>query len=276
MTPLGWFSNALAGLRIGWAGAGCRWLLIALGLGVGFPCDVGLQAAEGTAAEREGAELAAELRSQRPGDDRGLATSGVMRLRDPNGKWTETVPVRMQVRLRGVSEWRTEYTAFGAGDQLREHLTVIRREGMPTQYDYVRTAAPGGVGERRETLAGSEAAIPFAGSEFTLADLGMEFLHWPVQRIVRAEMRKGRSCKILESIRPNPPPDGYARVWSWIDLEHRGILRAEAYDGQRRLLKEFSIGGFKKVDGRWQLKSMEIRNERTDARTRLEFDFEVE
>jgi hypothetical protein len=89
-------------------------------------------------------------------------------------------------------------------------------------------------------------------------------------------MRKGRSCKVLESLHPTPAATNYARVLSWIDGEHRGILRAEAYDRDRLLIKEFSIGSFKKVDGRWQLKSMEIRNETTDARTRLEFDLEIE
>ncbi|MCZ7637014.1 MAG: hypothetical protein M5U12_13825 [Verrucomicrobia bacterium] len=55
-----------------------------------------------------------------------------------------------------------------------------------------------------------------------------------------------------------------------------GFLRAEAFGPDQRRLKEFNIGSFKKVDRRWQLKSMEIRQVEADTRTRLEFDLEVE
>lgn len=96
-------------------------------------------------------------------------------------------------------------------------------------------------------------------------------------QVVRSEMRKGRSCKVLDRSE-SKPEFNQLRARALVDrfIEHRGILRAEGYDRERRLLKEFSIGSFKKVQGRWQLKSMEIRNEATDARTRIEFDLEIE
>ena len=52
------------------------------------------------------------------------------------------------------------------------------------------------------------------------------------------------------------------------------LIRAEVYDSENRLLKEFSVGSVKKVRGRWELKDMEIRNEQTDSLTRLEFDLD--
>ena len=30
--------------------------------------------------------------------------------------------------------------------------------------------------------------------------MGMEFLHWPTQRLLRKEIRRGQSCDILESV----------------------------------------------------------------------------
>ena len=107
-----------------------------------------------------------------------------------------------------------------------------------------------------------------------LADLGLEFLHWPEQRLVKNEMRRGRSCKVLESTNPQPGKGAYSRVRSWIDSESAQLIRAEAYDSENRLLKEFSVGSVKKVRGRWELKDMEIRNEQTDSLTRLEFDLD--
>lgn len=114
--------------------------------------------------------------------------------------------------------------------------------------------------------------IPFADSDFWIADLGLEFFHWPEQKILRHEMRRGRSCKVLESINPSPSTNGYSRVVSWIDNESGGIVHAEAYDAKDKLLKEFDPKSFKKVNGQWELQDMEIRNVQTGSRTRLEFD----
>jgi hypothetical protein len=83
---------------------------------------------------------------------------------------------------------------------------------------------------------------PFAGTDFWLADLGMEFLHWPSSALLRKEMRRGRSCKVLESTNPQLGKGAYGRVRSWIDSESAQLIRAEAYDSENRLLKEFSPG----------------------------------
>jgi len=85
-------------------------------------------------------------------------------------------------------------------------------------------------------------------------------------------MRRGCSCKVLESTNPNPSINGYLRVVSWIDNESGGIVYAEAYDAKDRLLKEFDPKSFKKVNGQWELQDTEIRNVQTGSRTRLEFD----
>jgi len=116
--------------------------------------------------------------------------------------------------------------------------------------------------------------IPFAGSDFWLADLGLEFFHWPEQRILKSELRKSRLCRVLESINPRPAPGAYSRVVSWIDDESRGILHADAYDFQNKLLKEFDTKKFKKVEGQWQLEEMEINNVQTGSRTQIEFNFD--
>jgi hypothetical protein len=151
-----------------------------------------------------------------------------------------------------------------------ERLVVVHADQRPNEYQWARIASANQLGAS-ETLAGGQAMIAFAGTDFWLADLGLEFFHWQEQRLVKKEMRKGRSCRVLESINPNPVPGNYARVLSWIDVETSGLVRAEAYGPDHRLLKEFSIRGLTRVKGRWELKEMEIRNAQTDSRTRLEF-----
>jgi hypothetical protein len=114
----------------------------------------------------------------------------------------------------------------------------------------------------------------FARSDFWLCDLGLEFFHWPAQKILpkTTNLKRGREYTLLESTNPNPPPNGYSRVLSWVDKESGGILAAEAYDAKGKLLKEFEPKSFKKVNGQWELQEMEIRNVQTGSRTRLEFD----
>ena len=113
---------------------------------------------------------------------------------------------------------------------------------------------------------------PFANSDFLVGDLDLQFFGWPEQKIVKKEFARGHGCMVLESTNPNPLPNSYSRVDSWIDEEMLGIVQAKAYDAKGKLLKEFYPKDFKKVDGQWQLESMEIRNVQTGSRTRIEFD----
>jgi hypothetical protein len=122
-------------------------------------------------------------------------------------------------------------------------------------------------------LTNSQIMAPFAGSDFWICDLGLEFLHWPDQKIIKKEFMRGRGCMVLESTNPNPTPNGYLRVDSWIDEETLGVVHAEAYDANEKLLKVFDPKSFKKVNGQWELQDMEIRNVQTGSRTRIEFDF---
>src|SRR6185436_20556371 len=90
-------------------------------------------------------------------------------------------------------------------------------------------------------LPRTQAARPLGSSDFWLTDLGMDFLHWPSQRIIKTQMIKSRWCNVLESINPNPAPGQYARIISWLDKESGGPLLAEAYDANGKRVKEFEI-----------------------------------
>ncbi len=121
-------------------------------------------------------------------------------------------------------------------------------------------------------LKNSGGFIPFANSDFWLCDLGLEFFHWPQQKVLKKEIKRSRGCTVLESTNPNPATNGYSRVVSWIDGESGGIVQAEAYDFNGKLLKEFTPKSFKKVNGQWQVGTMQMDNVQTGSRTRLEFD----
>jgi len=245
-----------------------------LGLAAGLPLGLAerASAAEGRTgldADAEGQRLAAELRAQPP----PFNTAGLLRRRTPDGTWLPGVPVRLDV-YETPPGWRAVYQVFSPTGAVSQTLVVQYGPDGAATYEFT-TLEPGGGAVQVRTFAGEEANLPFAGSDFWLADLGLEFLRWPRQRLLKSETRKGRRCLVLESAPARPRPEHYARVVSWVDAEYRGLLRAEAYGADGRLWKEFSIGGFKKVRGNWLLKQMEIRDARSDSRTRLEFDLEI-
>jgi hypothetical protein len=218
-------------------------------------------------AEIQGRQLAQQIweyLEQRPAEN--LTNTVVLIIRDAKGRHSE-VSVQVQT-MTGVTRWSTTYETTSGSNQAA--LVVIHEADRPNQYQ-LYNSLPLAL-HSPELLAGNETMNPFAGSDFWIADLGLEFFRWPEQKILRHEMRRGRSCKVLESTNPNPTPNAYSRVVSWIDNETLGIVQAEAYDTKGKLLKEFYPKSFKKVNGQWELQEMDIRNDQTGSRTWLKFD----
>jgi hypothetical protein len=114
-------------------------------------------------------------------------------------------------------------------------------------------------------------------SEMTLFGVvhasGLEFFHWPGQRLLKREIKKGQSCDVLESRPGDVVTNGYSRVVSWIDRDTGGIVQADAYDVKGKLLKEFEVREFSKVNGEWRVTEVEMRNVQARTSTLLVFDY---
>ena len=216
-------------------------------------------------AAKQGRALAADILSQlsqKPAQN--TTNTGTLKIRDAKGKRTEA-PVRFEI-LVGQTGWKTCYVKPGEG--MGSTLLTVGHNDAGTNAYFLEE--PG----QARNLAGNETMIPFAGSDFWVVDLGLEFFHWPEQHLLKKEIRRGQSCNVLESINPRPAPGSYSRVVSWIDNDSDGIIHAEAYDFQNKLLKQFDPKELKKVKGQWQLEEMEIDNRQTGSRTRIEFDLD--
>ena len=236
----------------------------------------------------QGRQLAQQILEQQPA--KSLTNTGVLEIRDAKDK-TSKIPVQCAVIITATN-WSVVYKAFFTN--ATETLTVVHpanqlfrqliSPGLPNDLPKLPQDLPkiaGTINDRIEpfdTYQHDWQGVPvvnrsFAGSDFWVEDLSLEFLHWPAQKILKPyEMRRGRSCQVLESTNPNPSPNGYSRVVSWIDNETLGIVQAEAYDAKGELLKEFYPKDFKKVNGQWELGEMEIRNDQTGSQTWIKFD----
>lgn len=208
---------------------------------------------------KQGQELAAGVRERAPDEDSQF--EGQLRLRG-RSEGNRTIPLRSSVRL-GQGSWTNIYETLGAKDG-GTRLVIVHQDEAPTRFYLSEAGAP------LRAVNGAELNRSFAGSDFSLLDLGLDFFHWPRQMLIRKEMRKGRPVRLLES---SPAvTNEYGRVLSWVDAETDALLIAEAIDLSGRTLKEFEVKKVVKVNGRWQLRALEIRNRITGTSTRLEID----
>jgi hypothetical protein len=219
-------------------------------------------------AEVEGQQLARQLGRLQPSENSSL--TGVLKIFPSRSKRIE-VPVQMQT-LVTVTNWQVTYTARGTHQENIMAVTIIHTEDQPNEYR-LATASQLNCGTESFTrLTEGQTMNPFAGSDFWLVDLGLEFFHWPGQKLLKKELRSGQSCSVLESTNPSPASGVYARIVSWIDIDTGGIVHAEAYDTKGDRLKRFEPKALKKVNGQWQLQEMQIRNLKTGSRTTIEFN----
>jgi hypothetical protein len=223
--------------------------------------------------ERQAQALVAHLLEQKP--EQPATNVVVLKIRDSAGTQRE-LPARFDV-LPLATSWLNVYESLAPKEHPATKLTIIHSDAQPNQYFLSQSERPGATNAMPRQLSANQIMASFAGSDFWIVDLGLDFLHWPQQRVLRKQMRKGMSCDVLQSINPNPVPGGYSRVLSWIAINRPDdivIVHAEAFDTRDTLLKEFDPKKVAKVNGLWQLEEMEIRNRQTGSRTRIDFNLD--
>jgi len=208
-------------------------------------------------APAEGRALAQQLLSLKP--ESNFTNTGKLIIRGPKKQRHE---LAYQCRVSVTETNWTSYYSASQGTNVLPGFSVEHRASAANRY----------FDDRTNLLTATQIAVSFAGSDFSLADLGLEFFHWPDQCVVKWEIKRSFGCKVLESRNPEPDAGGYSRVLSWIHTETGGLIQAEAYDARGKLLKEFRPTETEKINGRHELKEMEIENVQANTRTTLVFD----
>ena len=223
-----------------------------------------LLADESTKAEREAQEIMQRVRTTRPPENSSV--EGAFKVFHGR-RLHAVIPFRSEV-LVTATNWQVTYQTLPSTNSLpQEKLIVIRDANSGLQYcSSVTTNSP--------------KATAFSGSDFLAADLGLDFLNWPKQRLLKKELRSSQSCHVIESTNPSTNSLPYSRVVTWLDIDSvrdfgaPAIVHADAYDARGKLLKEFEPKEFKKVDGQWQVEELQIENVQTGTKTKIEFHFD--
>jgi hypothetical protein len=241
--------------------------LFALALCAAAPAWAGPSASEEPA---DGPALAERLRAAEPEENSDIHGTLIIRA----GNQTRQIPMICRVN-RKDGAWETTYDTAAMTNSGSERLVIRHSLTGPNEYLYARAPGPDQpVPAPAPVLPAQAVETPLAGSDFSLGDLGLEFLHWPNQRRLPDETHLDRACYVLES--SDPQGQGITKVKSFFDKESGGLLIAEARDAKGQLVKEFSLHGssFKKVNGHWRLEKMEISNRKIHSRTEIKFAIE--
>lgn len=223
--------------------------------------------------------LVAELREQRPGTNSEM--SAVLTIR-AKGRSKQQFSVQLATRVE-PDFWNTRYEIRSVkpkeSEAILEVIEVTHFDGKPPRYDWKGGVPSGaGTGSVEGTASQFEAGTreslrPFGGSDFWLADLGLEFLYWPEHKIVGRQVRRTRDCFMLESRPAKVVEGGYARVVSWIDVKTRQLVRAEAFDGSGRNVKMFKPDEFVYFKGQWRVKQLAMESPVSGSESYLIFNF---
>jgi hypothetical protein len=208
-----------------------------------------------TDAEIQGRAWAQKIFELQPTEN--YTNTGVVKVKDGNGKKSET---RFEMRVSvGTNYWCSTFiTAHTNDSDQYEALDIPRLTNNKYSCGY---------GGNKNAKIES-----FANSDFSAEDLGLAFIYWPAQKVLKKDIHRSCGCIILESTSPNPGTNGYSRVMSWIDTDSLGIVEAYAYDRNGKLLKDFYPDKVRKVDGQWQVELLVMENVQTGSKSRIEFD----
>jgi hypothetical protein len=95
------------------------------------------------------------------------------------------------------------------------------------------------------------------GTDVTYEDISLKFLYWTDASLVGQENVRTRDCWKLQLRAPSRNSQ-YSSVLLWVDKASGALMRMEAYDWNRQLMKKFEVVSAQKIDNRWFLKQMRI------------------
>jgi len=162
----------------------------------------------------------------------------------------------------GAGLYSAVYTIVDAFGGMMEQLIVNREPDQPPRYRY-RMGDP---------LQDAELPNLFdhiKSTDITWVDLSLSFLWWPDGETVGSEKIRNRFCYIIEMPVPEDGTSEVAALRLWIDPKIPMLIQAEGYDADGNLTRRLRVDSFKKVNGIWLIKDINVQRFNSGGRSNL-------
>lgn len=155
---------------------------------------------------------------------------------------------------------------------LLEQLFVLRHGPADVDARYAQ-----GAQAMSDKLPPPHASIQ--STDVTWSDLMLSFLWWPALRMVGRDTFRGRDCVVVELAPPGTAPaapDDPAAILPetcrlWVDEKMHVFLQMEVWLAGRPA-RRLMVRSFKKIDGQWMVKDLEMRSVGLSHRTLLRIE----
>jgi hypothetical protein len=123
-----------------------------------------------------------------------------------------------------------------------------------------------------QRLPVERALDPLAGTQATVFDLQMPFVHWPEFVFEGVTRIRGRTAHAFLLYPPTDFAAAHADVAGvriYLDMQFHALMQAVVLDGNERPRRTLTVLDLKKVGDHWIVKSIDLRDERTRDKTRF-------
>ena len=104
------------------------------------------------------------------------------------------------------------------------------------------------------------------GTDISYDDIVMRFLDWPDPALLKVEKAKGGKAWKIRCANPNKT-QLYSIVDVWVSQRSGAIVRMNAYNQERRIIKSFEVDSIQQIKGDWFVETMIVRTYPDDAKS---------
>jgi Outer membrane lipoprotein-sorting protein len=107
-------------------------------------------------------------------------------------------------------------------------------------------------------VSGPKLTAAVRGTDVNYEDLALKFLYWDRAKLEAEQQLSIYSCWVVLVQASNSAATNYGSVRLWIPKNRSGLVQAEAFDRDGKLVKRFKVISVQEIAGKWLLKEMRI------------------
>jgi hypothetical protein len=162
----------------------------------------------------------------------------------------------------GAGLYSAVYTIVDAFGGTMEQLIVNREPDKPPRYRFR-------MGDPLQDADLPNLFSHIKSTDITWVDLSLSFLWWPGGETVGSEKIRNRFCYIIEMPVPDDGTSEVSALRLWIDPRIPMLIQAEGYDQDGNRTRRLRVDSFKKVQGIWLIKDINVQRFQSGGRSNL-------